>query len=314
MEFVSELNRERVRYRSLGYRPTWPVTAPNGSQDPFYIKIDKHYGASDHVIYMQHGIPSVMFITWPDMWYHSSQDTPERQDSTQYKRAASVGIGAMTVLATGGDTLAARVTAESLARGTERMGEAQRKGLGYMVDVLQPAGLAAAYREAQVALRHQAAIEKAVVDTSAILYDDPAAAKATLEPVAALVDTRAKALLNEVLTYYRMQAKLLGVAATDPAPTPLEQEAAGLIVERSATPGQGRGGRGGGFGGRGGGPSAAIPQHMRAELNQLLGQPRTALAIRNFLSGEFEPLPLDTFMSYVRAMEKSGALKVTARE
>jgi aminopeptidase YwaD len=314
MEFVSELNRERIRYRSLGYGASWPVTAPNGSQDPFYIKIDKHYGASDHVTYMQHGIPSVMFITWPDMWYHSSQDTPERQDPTQYKRAASVGIGAMTVLASGGDTLAARVTAESLARGTERMGEAQRKGLGYMADVLKPADLAAAYKEAQIAVRHQATIEKAVVDTSAVLYDDPMAAKTTLAPIAALVDTRAKALLDEVQTYYRVQAKLRGVAPTDPAPTPLEREAAGVTVERSATPGQGRGGRGGGFGGSGGGPSAAIPQHMRAELNQLLARPRTALEIRDFLSGEFEPLPLDAFMGYVRAMEKSGALKVTPKE
>ena len=52
---------------------------------------------------MQHGIPSVMFITWPDMWYHSSQDTADKQDPTQYKRAAVVGIGAMTVLATGTD-------------------------------------------------------------------------------------------------------------------------------------------------------------------------------------------------------------------
>ena len=52
---------------------------------------------------MQYGIPAVMFITWPDMWYHSSQDTPDKQDSTQYKRAAVVATGALAVIATGGD-------------------------------------------------------------------------------------------------------------------------------------------------------------------------------------------------------------------
>jgi aminopeptidase YwaD len=93
LEFVAKLNRERVRYRTNGYRFTLPVVAPNGSQDPFYVLIDKHYGASDHVTYMQHGIPSLMFITWPDMWYHSSQDTPDKLDSTQFKRAAVVGTG-----------------------------------------------------------------------------------------------------------------------------------------------------------------------------------------------------------------------------
>ena len=50
---------------------------------------------------MQHGIPAVMFITWPDMWYHSSQDTPDKQDPTQYKRAAAVGTGALAALASG---------------------------------------------------------------------------------------------------------------------------------------------------------------------------------------------------------------------
>ncbi|MBE0556613.1 MAG: M28 family peptidase, partial [Proteobacteria bacterium] len=82
MEFIAELNRERVRFRSGGYGFTLPVVSPNGSLDPFYIKIDKHYGASDHVIYMQHGIPALMFITWPDMYYHSSQDVPDKLDPT----------------------------------------------------------------------------------------------------------------------------------------------------------------------------------------------------------------------------------------
>ncbi len=73
MEWVSDVARERVRYRANGYAPSLEVVAPTGSKDAFYIKIDKHYGSSDHVTYMQHGIPSVMFITWPDMWYHSSR-------------------------------------------------------------------------------------------------------------------------------------------------------------------------------------------------------------------------------------------------
>ena len=35
-----------------------------------------------------------------------------------------------------------------------------------------------------------------------------------------------------------------------------------------------------------------VPTHMTAELNVLLGQKKTALEIRDFLSGEFEPLSL----------------------
>ena len=137
MEFVSEITRERVRFRAGGYAPSLAVQSPNGSDDAFYIKIDKHYGSSDHVTYMQHGIPAVMFITWPDNWYHSSQDTPDKQDSTQYKRAAVVATGAMAVLATGGDEMAARVVSENLSRGAERMGESYRKALSYIADAAE---------------------------------------------------------------------------------------------------------------------------------------------------------------------------------
>src|SRR4029078_241787 len=134
MEYISELTRERVRYRANGYQPVFNITSPNGSNDAFYIKIDQHYGAHQHVTYMQYGIPAVMFITWPDMWYHSSQDTPDKQDPTQYKRAAVVATGALAAIAMGRDEMAARVTSENLARGSERMGGNERKGTAYLAD------------------------------------------------------------------------------------------------------------------------------------------------------------------------------------
>ena len=60
-----------------------------------------------------------------------------------------------------------------------------------------------------------------------------------------------------------------------------------------------------------------IPQHMRAELNALLtrnaASKRTALEIRDFLSGEFEPLPLEDLMGALRAREKLGSLKFTEK-
>ena len=61
----------------------------------------------------------------------------------------------------------------------------------------------------------------------------------------------------------------------------------------------------GGGGGRGqAGPS--LPQHMNAELTILLGKKKTALEIRDFLSGEFEPVPLADVMAVLRAREAPG--------
>jgi hypothetical protein len=337
MEYVSELTRERVRYRANGYQPVFNITSPNGSNDAFYIKIDQHYGSSDHVTYMQYGIPAVMFITWPDMWYHSSQDTPDKQDSTQYKRAAVVATGALATIATGGDQMAARVTSENLARGTERLGVAQRKAAAYLGDATTPEALHMAWKEARVAIKHQADVEKGVVRSSGVLYADPAGAAKRLAPIEASIDRSAAALIDSAKVLYTVQAQRLNTAPMyEPPQTAEEKEAANLIVECTGQPtfsgcsfaqgargagapgagaGGGRGGAGGG-GGRGGfgapgGPS--LPQHMNAELSILLGKKLSVLEIRDFLSGEFEPVPLADVMAVLRARETAGTIKLVAR-
>ncbi len=320
MEFVSEITRERIRFRANGYAPSLPVQAPSGSDDAFYIKIDKHYGSSDHVTYMQHGIPAVMFITWPDNWYHSSQDTPDKQDSTQYKRAAVVATGAMTVLASGGDEVAARVLSENLSRGTERMGESYRKALSYIADAGNAASLAAGYKEAVIAIRHQAGVEKAVVRSTRVLFDSLAEGDKKVQAFEPLIDKRAGVLLDEAKAAYALQTAQHGTAAAEPSMTAQEREASALLIECvngssfsgcNAAPGAAGGGRGGGPGGGGrGGQPTGLPQHMNAEATILLGQKKTALEFRDFLSGEFDPLPLADVMTYLRAREQAGVIRL----
>ena len=53
----------------------------------------------------------------------------------------------------------AHEAAESLARGAERMGKAQKKGLGYVADLPGGLSLGDAVREALVAVRHQADVD-----------------------------------------------------------------------------------------------------------------------------------------------------------
>jgi len=310
MEYIAEVSRERVRYRAAGYGASQPVESPNGSTDAFYIKVDKHYGSSDHVTYMQHGIPAVIFNTWPDMWYHSSQDTPDKQDPTQYKRAAAVATGALVALATGTDEMAARILSENVGRGLARMGESHTKGLSYLADATDAATLMDGYREARVAVLHQAEVEKGVVQSASILWTNVESGRQKTAAFVPLIDQRAAALLKEVKVAYELQAVQRGLPAPEPVFTAEERDAANLVVE---SVGNGRGGRGGrgGAGGRGGGPT--IPQEMNAEFTILLGQHKTAMEIRDFLSGEFTPLRLSDLMAVLRAREAAGTLKLVPR-
>jgi aminopeptidase YwaD len=312
MEYIADISRERVRYRGDGYGASQPVESPNGSTDAFYIKIDKHYGSSDHVTYMQHGIPAVMFITWPDMWYHSSQDTPDKQDPTQYKRAAAVGTGALAALASGTDEMAARILSENIGRGLARMGESHTKGLGYMADATDAATLMDGYKEARVAILHQAEVEKGVVNSASILWTNVNNGKQKTAAFAPLIDQRASALLNEVKAAYQLQAHAARRAGSgtrhDSAGTRSGQSRSRI---RRRWPARRRWwawwwrlAAGGGRGGGNAGP--AVPQEMNAEFTILLGQHRTALEIRDFLSGEFTPLPLADLMAVLHAREAAG--------
>jgi hypothetical protein len=322
MEYIADISRERVRFRRSGYAASEPVESPRGSKDAFYIKIDKHYGSSDHVTYMQHGIPAVMFITWPDMWYHSSEDTPDKQDPTQYKRAAAVGLGGLAVISTGTDEMAARVVSDNLGRGLSRMGESHTKGLGYMADATDGTALTMAYKEARNAIQHQAEIEKGVITSASVLWTNVDDGKKRTAAFLPLIDARAAGLLNEVKAAYQLQASERSVAAVEPTLTPEEREAANLVVEvvpqvtqAGGRGGRGAGGGGGGRGGRGaGGPAGpSLPEEFNAEFNLLLGKNKTVLQIRDFLSGEFTPLPLADVMAVLKAREAAGAIKLTPR-
>lgn len=302
MEYVSDITRERVRFRrSLnGYSPTQAVHARRGSKDAFYIKIDQHYGASDHVAYMAHGIPAVMFITWPDMWYHSSEDTPDKQDPTQYKRAAAVGLGSLAVLATGTDEMAARVLNENMGRGLARLGDSHTKGLGYLADVTNEAELNAAYREALNAIRHQVSVEQDVVRSASVMWTDRAAGTENTGAFVPLIERRAAPLLDEVKMAYELQARQRGVRARDPKLTAAEREAASLVVEAVEGGSRPRGG-------------PTIPDEFNAEFRNLLGEGMTALEIRDFLSGQFTPLPLADLMAVLRSYESAGAVRLVRR-
>jgi hypothetical protein len=56
-----------------------------------------------------------------------------------------------------------------------------------------------------------------------------------------------------------------------------------------------------------------VPEEFGAEFNILLGKGLSVLQIRDFLSGEFTPLPLADVMAVLRARETAGAIKLVPK-
>ena len=320
LEFASKTNRERIRYRysTGGYGFSLPIVAPTGSGDPFYAGVEKHMNASDHRVYLDKGIAGVVFNDWPDMWYHSSHDTPDKGilDATQFKRVVVVGAASASVLASADDDMNGRVLAESLARGSERLGEAQRKGLSYLSHS-NSANLLNAFKEAQNTIRHQATVEKAVIQSTGLLFGDAAAAKQSLASFDPILRASAAALQDEVARFFQVRAAQFKVSPAEPTLTEAEKTASNSTVEpvpgairdvvaleklpeahRSEVEKS----------------LAKLPTHMAPEFGILLPQKKSVLEIRDFLSGEFEPLPLADLMQYLNARQELGNIKIVSKK
>jgi hypothetical protein len=182
------------------------------------------------------------------------------------------------------------------------------------------ATLTDSYKEARNAIHHQAEIEKAVVRSASVLWTNVAEGKKKTAAFEPLIDQRALALLNEVKASYQLQAMQRNVPAGEPVVSAEERAAANLMIEQQQVVqagggrGGGGGGGGGGRGGRGagaGGPS--IPDEFSAELSVLLGKGMSVLQVRDFLSGEFTPLPLADVMAVLKAREATGAIKLVPK-
>lgn len=178
-----------------------------------------------------------------------------------------------------------------------------------MADATDAASLLQGYKEARVAILHQAEVEKGVVSSASVLWTNADTGKKNTAAFAPLIDQRASSLLNEVKAASQLQAAQRQINPSEPVMTTEEKEAANLVVEPVASQGQ----RGAGQRGGGGNAGPSVPQEMGAEFNILLNQHKTVLEMRDFLSGEFTPLPLADLMRVLKAREAAGTLRLVPK-
>ena len=114
--------------------PLKPAYSLTGSHDPFYYSISGHYGSSDHEVFNDWGVqvPSVIMITWPDNYYHTSGDRPSILDPTQLKRAAILAGASAYFIASAEDESAGKIAGEVAANSVKRLALYQARGSAYI--------------------------------------------------------------------------------------------------------------------------------------------------------------------------------------
>jgi len=74
------------------------VRSPNGSKSVFNYRVVPYSGGSDHMMFLDRKIPSVM-LGHSDYTHHTTYDTPEYVDPTELKRSELIAAGSMLYLA-----------------------------------------------------------------------------------------------------------------------------------------------------------------------------------------------------------------------
>jgi hypothetical protein len=89
--YLADLMLEALEAADRNVKPD-----PCGSRNLFHFEQTGYSGGSDHYVFLEStwGVPSVMVGHWPDTFYHTHADTPERTDATELAR-----VGAASLLA-----------------------------------------------------------------------------------------------------------------------------------------------------------------------------------------------------------------------
>ncbi|MDD8027564.1 MAG: M28 family peptidase, partial [Acidobacteriota bacterium] len=291
------------------------IVAPTGSEEPMYYYIGTHFGGSDHEVFNDWGlgIPGVVMNTWPDQWYHTSQDRPDKLDPTQLKRAAIITAAAAYTIAAADDAMAARIASEIVSNAAGRIGHQLARGLEEMVRA-DKAAFPAVAKRARAYIEASARNERATLDSTAQLAAGKAAYGPFLNELKASVTGMETAQLKTVDQAMKRRAAELGLKPIDWKPSAEEKKAAAIVPKPLPKI------KAGGYSGY----QAAIQAAMKAagtaapgrgagransEIQLLCDGRNSALDIKKMVDAQNQTdTPLAGIVSYLEVLKKAGLI------
>ncbi len=301
-EFVGDTNREKIHNRRIAYAYRYPILDPQGSRDQFYFNIERHYGASDHAVFLSQGVPAVLFNNWPDIAYHTSEDRPSSADPTQLKRAAFITLASLAVMANADAAGALRIAELTTGYAAARAGEQLRLAL-------QMVGEKGSFQEAANLIRQAYARESEAIRSAAVLAENPSAASHIGRLADTFVETGQTADLRRLTVY----AQALGIDPSAAEKLTAEEQAAARLVPVRQKPAPAMGGGRGPGGAEQDPVEASRAQYNAMEMRGFANGKRSILEIRNALSAEYGPQDLAKVTAFFKGLEKTGEFELTPR-
>ncbi len=318
-----------VRYPVL---KEFQIISVTGTRDRLQAVMTPFTSGSDNEIYNHLNIPAVFSVIWPENYYHSSQDTPDKLDPTQLHRSVFSGLAAMTTLAYAGDNDVPHIAELAFLGARDRIAADQERASSLILASM-PGNLGENVRWARQVMRHSYRRETAAIRSSSA-FAQTAPSRQAVEKVTQLLQAEEDGALRHFAELASLEAARLGVTLEQVVPSAEEQEADRLVPRWN----KGRELLGTDYVFRKAAADSTLrvdrvreaiaqaEKKMRAQGETDLrimgfadapayyanGQ-RSMLEIRDSIAAEFTPLPIDVIELYFRAFEKARVMTIEQR-
>jgi aminopeptidase YwaD len=309
--FVAWVGETQRLSQESGWRET-PILAPAGSRDPFPYTIDPYSGGSDHMVFVDGSVrvPSAYLNVWPDQWYHTSGDTTDKSDSTQFKRVVVISAATAFFLANAGVDESEAIMTEVNSRlwgriGTET-GRAEK-----LILAADAKGLPSAAKEALNVAAQAFFREKEAMSSASFFFKGDPGLAAGLAARLKTLDAAAGLSLRGLEDLYASRCLKLKIKPAPPVQDKEEIRLAGLVP----VPTKDMGGimdlwrlreKAAGLKYK---PVREIAM-AEFELKNFIDGKRTILDIRNAASAEYGPLPLSGVEAFMNYLKKLGMIEI----
>jgi hypothetical protein len=319
LDFMNLHNDER--YPS---EQEFQILSVTGSRNRLQGRMHPFIFGTDFEVFGNLGIPATDVTSWPDNFYHSSEDTPDKVDPTQLHRVVFAGLAEIVTTAYADDENVADLAALALVFGRKRAAQNEEKALRMVAGAQGKIGLDTA-RWARNLLRHAYRREGAAI-RSVSAYARTAETRARVEDLASSFE---KNLDTDRTLEALMGSRRLAIEKREPSLTNTEQQAARIVPSR--VPGKELLGTAVVFSQPGADDGIDVQfvtdafrqaaQRLRAvgksdlvvlALNDAPAYyadgRRSVLQIREEMAAEYTLIPIEALVEYFRAFEKAGVM------
>jgi hypothetical protein len=208
------------RSRLSGQNFPLPMWEKNGSRDAFRYFVHAATGGSDHVCFNNAsvGVPGIELFTWPDQWYHTDKDTPDKSDPTEMKRIAFIGAAAAWAAANCEDDILPDMLNAVSGFGFARVGKRELPASFRKIDAADAKSLPEAAGRAVELVRFAGEREKAAISSIAEIASGSKDAAELIRNRESLWEGYRLGLADQVVKYAALRAAQLKTTLPPPPP------------------------------------------------------------------------------------------------